>query len=150
VEVLMACLTNQKLNVEESIRFVAEQMEPEFPLGTFRDESATAQPIVRAESDYRKETLDHLLKLDTDHAPDAVLDPAAPTLRIKMAGFGGQGVLSMGLVLARAACAAGKFVSWYPSYGPEKRGGTANCAVVVSGHPIGSPVVYAKRMCWWR
>jgi 2-oxoisovalerate ferredoxin oxidoreductase beta subunit len=48
----------------------------------------------------------------------------------------------MGVVLARAACAAGKFVSWYPSYGPEQRGGTANCAVVVSGQPIGSPVVY--------
>jgi 2-oxoisovalerate ferredoxin oxidoreductase beta subunit len=142
VEVLMACLTNQKMNVEESIRFVADQMEKEFPLGTFRDESATAQPIVRAESDYRKETLDHLLHLDTDRAPDAILDPAAPTLNVKMAGFGGQGVLSMGVILARAACGAGKFVSWYPSYGPEQRGGTANCAVVVSGKPVGSPVVY--------
>ena len=142
VEVLMSCLTNQKMTVAESIRFVSEQMEKEFPLGTFRDESAAAAPIVRAESDYRKETLDRILHLDTDHAPDAVRDPAAPTLNIKMAGFGGQGVLSMGVVLARAACAAGKFVSWYPSSGPEQRGGTANCAVVVSGQPIGSPVVY--------
>jgi 2-oxoisovalerate ferredoxin oxidoreductase beta subunit len=143
VEVLMACPTNQKMNVEEATRFVAEQMEAEFPLGVFRDEIATAQPIVRSQSDYRKETLDHLLNLDTDRSPDATPDPAAPTFRLKMAGFGGQGVLSMGLILARAACGAGKFVSWYPSYGPEKRGGTANCAVVVSGHPIGSPVVYA-------
>jgi hypothetical protein len=101
------------------------------------------------ESDYRKETLDHLLNLDTDQAPDAQLDPAAPTLNVKMAGFGGQGVLSMGVVLARAACNAGKFVSWYPSYGPEQRGGTANCAVVISGQPIGSPMV-TKRTCWWR
>lgn len=143
VEVLMACPTNQKMNVEEATRFVAEQMEAEFPLGVFRDEIATAQPIVRAQSDYRKETLDHLLNLDTDHSPDATLDPSTPTFRLKMAGFGGQGVLSMGLILARTACGAGKFVSWYPSYGPEKRGGTANCAVVVSGRPIGSPVVYA-------
>ena len=47
----------------------------------------------------------------------------------------------MGVMLARAACSAGKFVSWYPSYGPEQRGGTANCGVVVSGSPIASPVV---------
>ena len=142
VEVLMACLTNQRLSVEESIRFVTEEMEKEYPLGVFRDESAAAQPIVRAESDYRKETLDRILNLEADHAPDAKLDPAAPTLNIKMAGFGGQGVLSMGVILARAACNAGKFVSWYPSYGPEQRGGTANCAVVVSGRPIGSPVIH--------
>ena len=58
-----------------------------------------------------------------------------------MAGFGGQGVLSMGVILARAACGAGKFTSWYPSYGPEQRGGTANCGVVISGQPIGSPMV---------
>lgn len=142
VEVLMACLTNQRLSVEESIRFVTEEMEKEYPLGVFRDESAAAQPIVRAESDYRKEILDRILNLEADHAPDAKLDPAAPTLNIKMAGFGGQGVLSMGVILARAACNAGKFVSWYPSYGPEQRGGTANCAVVVSGRPIGSPVIH--------
>ncbi|HRX07373.1 MAG TPA: 2-oxoacid:acceptor oxidoreductase family protein, partial [Kiritimatiellia bacterium] len=143
VEVLMACPTNQKMNVEEATRFVAEQMEAEFPLGVLRDRSDEAAPIVRAESDYRKETLDHLLGLDTDRAPDAALDPAAPTFQVKMAGFGGQGVLSMGVILARAACQAGKFVSWYPSYGPEQRGGTANCGVVISGQPIGTPVVTA-------
>ena len=141
VEVLMACPTNQKMNVEAATRFVAEQMEAEYPLGIFRDRSAEAQPIVRSESDYRKETLDRLLGLDTDQAPDAQLDPAAPKWKIKMAGFGGQGVLSMGVILARAACRAGKFVSWYPSYGPEQRGGTANCGVVFAGQPVGSPMV---------
>ena len=141
VEVLMACPTNQKMNVEAATRFVAEQMEAEFPLGTFRDRIEETVPVVRAESDYRKETLDHLLGLDTDRSPDAKLDPAAPTYSVKRAGFGGQGVLSMGVMLARAACGAGKFVSWYPSYGPEQRGGTANCGVVISGSPIGSPMV---------
>ncbi len=141
VEVLMACPTNQKMNVEAATRFVAEQMEAEFPLGTLRDRTAETAPVVRAESDYRKETLDHLLGLDTDQAPDAKLDSAAPTFSVKMAGFGGQGVLSMGVMLARAACGAGKYVSWYPSYGPEQRGGTANCGVVISGSPIGSPMV---------
>ena len=47
----------------------------------------------------------------------------------------------MGVILARTACGAGKFVSWYPSYGPEQRGGTANCGVVISGQPVGSPMV---------
>ena len=141
VEVLMACPTNQKMNVEAATRFVAEQMEKEFPLGVLRDRAAEVQPLVRAECDYRKETLDRLLHLDTDRAPEAKLDPAAPTFNVKMAGFGGQGVLSMGVILARAACAAGKFVSWYPSYGPEQRGGTANCGVVISGRPVGTPMV---------
>ncbi|HRT05489.1 MAG TPA: 2-oxoacid:acceptor oxidoreductase family protein [Kiritimatiellia bacterium] len=141
VEVLMACPTNQKMNVEAATRFVAEQMETEFPLGILRDRAADVAPLVRAESDYRKETLDKLLRLDVDRAPDARPDPAAPTLRLKMAGFGGQGVLSMGVILARAACAAGKFTSWYPSYGPEQRGGTANCGVVISGQPVGTPMV---------
>jgi 2-oxoisovalerate ferredoxin oxidoreductase beta subunit len=61
---------------------------------------------------------------------------------VKIAGFGGQGVLSMGISLAQAANEARRYVSWYPSYGPEQRGGTSNCSVVISGSAIGSPVVY--------
>jgi 2-oxoisovalerate ferredoxin oxidoreductase beta subunit len=61
---------------------------------------------------------------------------------VKIAGFGGQGVLSMGLTLARAGCRDQRYTSWYPSYGPEQRGGTSNCSVVISGESIGSPVVY--------
>lgn len=57
------------------------------------------------------------------------------------AGFGGQGVMSMGMVLAHAAMQEGRQVSWLPSYGPEQRGGTANCMVVISDRPIGSPLV---------
>jgi len=56
-------------------------------------------------------------------------------------GFGGQGVLSMGKLLAYAAMKEGKEVSWMPSYGPEMRGGTANCIVNISDEPISSPVV---------
>ncbi len=59
------------------------------------------------------------------------------------AGFGGQGVLSMGKLLAYAAMKEGKEVSWMPSYGPEMRGGTANCMVNISDQPISSPVVQA-------
>jgi len=56
-------------------------------------------------------------------------------------GFGGQGVLSMGKLLAYAAMKEGREVSWMPSYGPEMRGGTANCMVNISDEPISSPVV---------
>lgn len=60
---------------------------------------------------------------------------------IIIAGFGGQGVMSMGQLLAYAGMLEGKGVSWLPSYGPEQRGGTANCAVVISDEPVGSPLV---------
>lgn len=58
-----------------------------------------------------------------------------------MAGFGGQGVMSMGKILAEAGLKEGKNVSWLPSYGPEMRGGTANCSVIVSDEPVGAPTV---------
>ncbi len=61
--------------------------------------------------------------------------------QIISAGFGGQGVLLLGRILAYAGMKEGKNVSWLPSYGPEMRGGTANCCVVVSDEEIGSPVV---------
>ena len=61
--------------------------------------------------------------------------------QILIAGFGGQGVLLIGQLIAKAAMRQGYEVSWMPSYGPEMRGGEANCAVVVSDEPIGSPLV---------
>jgi len=57
------------------------------------------------------------------------------------AGFGGQGVLFSGKIVAYAGLIDGKQVSWLPSYGPEMRGGTANCSVCISDQPIGSPLV---------
>lgn len=56
-------------------------------------------------------------------------------------GFGGQGILFAGQVLAQAAVLEGRDVSWMPSYGPEMRGGTASCTVIVADRPIGSPIV---------
>jgi 2-oxoglutarate ferredoxin oxidoreductase subunit gamma len=70
---------------------------------------------------------------------------ATPDTRIHheliIAGFGGQGVLKLGLALAEAAMHEGREVSWIPSYGPETRGGSSFCTVVISTDPIGSPVV---------
>ena len=61
--------------------------------------------------------------------------------QIIFAGFGGQGILSMGKFLAYAGMDADLNVSWLPSYGPEMRGGTANCSVIVQDEPVGSPIV---------
>lgn len=60
---------------------------------------------------------------------------------VLLAGFGGQGILSGGRSIASAALLEGRDVSWLPSYGPEMRGGTANCHVVLADHPIGSPII---------
>ena len=65
------------------------------------------------------------------------------TTEFILAGFGGQGILFAGKILAYCGLMAGKELSWLPSYGPEMRGGTANCSVCISDEPIGSPLVTA-------
>ena len=64
-------------------------------------------------------------------------------LKIIFAGFGGQGILSMGKFLAHAGMDENLNVSWLPSYGPEMRGGTANCSVILTKSDIGSPIIYS-------
>jgi len=141
VEILSPCPTNLRRDGVASGEFVNEVIEKEYPLANFRDRIAEALPIERAESDFTEAALQHLL-IEGHNTPVARVDPDFHVKEIKIAGFGGQGVLSMGLILARAGCQDGRFVSWLPSYGPEQRGGTSNCSVVLSGKPIGSPVVY--------
>ena len=63
------------------------------------------------------------------------------TTQILIAGFGGQGVLFAGKFLAYKGLVQDKQVSWLPSYGPEMRGGTANCSVILSDSPVGSPII---------
>ena len=57
------------------------------------------------------------------------------------AGFGGQGVMLMGQILAYAGMLEGQQVSWFPAYGPEMRGGTANCSIIIGDEPVGTPIV---------
>ena len=64
---------------------------------------------------------------------------------VQFAGFGGQGIMLMGQILAEAAMQQGYEVVWIPSYGPEMRCGTCNCTVVVSDKPVGSPVIRSPR-----
>jgi 2-oxoisovalerate ferredoxin oxidoreductase beta subunit len=141
VEILSPCPTNFKQDIAAGIAFVNEQMEKEFPLGNYRDRSETAEGLELPDSDFSIASLEHLLLEDGHGGPEAREDSSFPTLEIKIAGFGGQGVLSMGLMLTRAGCREGRFVSWLPSYGPEQRGGTSNCSVVIAGQAIGAPVV---------
>lgn len=61
--------------------------------------------------------------------------------KVIMAGFGGQGIMAIGKLLAYAGMIEEKHITWMPSYGPEMRGGTANCAVVVSDEEVGSPLI---------
>ncbi|MDA8123001.1 MAG: 2-oxoacid:acceptor oxidoreductase family protein [Deltaproteobacteria bacterium] len=69
------------------------------------------------------------------------------TTDVVMAGFGGQGILMIGNLLSLAAMEEGKHVTYFPAYGVEMRGGTANCTVVISDEEIGSPVVGSPKAC---
>ena len=142
VELLSPCPTNLRQDAEGAEKFLNEQMEVEFPLANFRDRTDEVEPLCREPSDFSRESLDKIFDVGVESSMDALDDPEFETKVVKISGFGGQGVLSMGLILAEAACKARRHVSWYPSYGPEQRGGTSNCTVIVSGEIIGSPVVY--------
>ncbi|UZN23178.1 2-oxoacid:ferredoxin oxidoreductase subunit gamma [bacterium 3DAC] len=63
------------------------------------------------------------------------------------AGFGGQGVMVAGQILSKAAMEKGYYTTWLPSYGPEQRGGTANCTVMISDEPIASPLTHEPTYC---
>ncbi|NLC70370.1 MAG: ketoisovalerate oxidoreductase [Desulfuromonadaceae bacterium] len=142
VEILSPCPTNLRMDPVRNAEFVNEQMEKEFPLGNFRDHREEAVSIVRSQSEYGKATLDQLFHLEAGEKAPQQRDGFQGKVQVKVAGFGGQGVLSLGLIIARGGVAAGRQVSWYPSYGPEQRGGTSNCAVILSNEKIGSPIVY--------
>ncbi len=141
VEILSGCPTNLKTDAEQTVKFVNEQMEKEFPLGNFRDNSELAKPIIRRENDFLKESLDKVFDIENENTGEAIVREGFGSVKIKVAGFGGQGVLVTGLTVAAASCKGQYFTSWYPSYGPEQRGGTSNCSIIISGEPIGSPVV---------
>lgn len=142
VEFLSPCPTNIRLDVEGVQRFLNEEMEHEFPLATFRDRSREAEKLCRGESDFSKKSLDHIFEVEGEKTLEATDDPEFIPRVAKISGFGGQGVMSMGLTLAQAAYKARRHVSFYPAYGPEQRGGTSDCTVVISGETISLPVTH--------
>ncbi|MGC9517759.1 MAG: 2-oxoacid:acceptor oxidoreductase family protein [Methanomicrobiales archaeon] len=143
VEVLSPCPTNLKQDAKGAEIFINDEMEKEFPIKNFRDNSNQIEPLLRDYSDFNKESLDKIFEIGDETSQDPFDDVNFKPKNVKIAGFGGQGVLSLGLTLAEAACKDRRHVSWYPSYGPEQRGGTSNCDVVISGEVIGSPVIPA-------
>lgn len=139
LEILSPCPTNFKMNPKKAAEFCAGEMEREFPLGVFRDESATAaRPVPR---DVPRAASCAELFAEKTAVPPAEDDASFVEKRFKFAGYGGQGVLSLGLTVAEAARLDRRHTLWFPSYGPEQRGGSANCSVVVSGKTIGAPTV---------
>jgi 2-oxoisovalerate ferredoxin oxidoreductase beta subunit len=149
VEVLSPCPTGWGLTPVDSLKWIEENLVPYFKLGVLKDESKQHEARTRRRTEVATEELPALLGLrrdgaavDRDEAPpraaSAYSDP-----QIKIAGFGGQGLLFLGKLLAEAGMRQGFHVSWLPSYGPEMRGGTANCHVRLSHATIGSPLVSA-------
>ena len=139
LEILAPCPTNFRMDAQKAAQFCIEEMEKEYPLGVFRDNVADAQPLVPRDVPRAADCA--ALFAEKTVVPPAADDPAFAEKRFKFAGYGGQGVLSLGLTVAEAARLERRHTLWFPSYGPEQRGGSANCSVVVSGTPIGSPTV---------
>jgi Pyruvate/2-oxoacid:ferredoxin oxidoreductase gamma subunit len=125
--------------------WVRDVMEKTFPLGVFQDRTRVADPRPLVEAGPTLDEIPKILDLDPESLPEgrpAEIGAACDLdLRVRVAGFGGQGVLLLGEVLAEAGLDAGLEVSWLPSYGPEIRSGTSNCHVRIAGQPIDSPLV---------
>ncbi len=173
IEVLSPCPTIWKLTPVEAQHWVRDVMEKTFPLGVFCDRTKDRRPQA---PDRQPQALDRepqapeglpAAPLESDAAPPldelprilGVAEEDLPEgnaaalardkeidLEVRIAGFGGQGVLLIGEVLAEAGLDAGLEVSWLPSYGPEMRSGTSNCHVRLSRQTIDSPLVTAPNV----
>ncbi len=146
VEVLSPCPTIWKLPPVEAQRWVRDVMEKTFPLGVFRDRTKETSQRLPAGQRPALDTIPRILGVDEEGLPEGNAHRIEQSveeldLRVRVAGFGGQGVLLLGEVLAEAGLDAGLEVSWLPSYGPEIRSGTSNCHVRLSGRTIDSPLV---------
>ncbi|MFH0779174.1 MAG: 2-oxoacid:acceptor oxidoreductase family protein, partial [Candidatus Eisenbacteria bacterium] len=143
---LSPCPTGWRKEPVEAKRWVGETMTEVFKPGVYKDVIAERTPYFYPDPNVPP-TLDQVKKvLKWGKETDERLPEAAPSQQdrnpqIKIAGFGGQGILVLGLVLAEAGMRQGYHVSWLPSYGPEMRGGTANCHVIMSDTKVGAPLV---------
>jgi 2-oxoisovalerate ferredoxin oxidoreductase beta subunit len=143
IEVLSPCPTIWKTTPQDAQKRIREELSKVYPVGVFRDLTKDRAPRPAPTPAPALHELSRLLEIDAEHTfemPDK--RPAqAVDWSIKVAGFGGQGVLMLGEVMAEAGLAAGLDVSWLPSYGPEMRSGTSNCHVRLSTHAIDSPLI---------
>ena len=148
VEVLSTCPSGWKVSPREAIQWVEKNMMPIFPLQVFRDidRSEEIRPLIAQkpmpEKLAVKEAAPTVKSLAADNKDDKDgKDDKFEEISIIISGFGGQGVLFSGILLAEGAVREGLETTWIPSYGPEMRGGTANCQLRLSRSRIASPMV---------
>jgi 2-oxoisovalerate ferredoxin oxidoreductase beta subunit len=144
VEILSACPSGWKVDPKDSYAWMEKNMLPHFPLGVTKDVRDEREPFFRTFKTLSAAEIVEQLDLavpEPKHFPSKLKKAGYGDPSIKLAGFGGQGVLSAGAMLANAGMEQGLQTSWIPSYGPEMRGGTAYCFVNLSQQPIGSPTV---------
>jgi 2-oxoisovalerate ferredoxin oxidoreductase beta subunit len=140
VEILSPCPTIWGKDPVEARKWVAEKMIPTFPLEVFRDRKAE---ISDTNAPPHK-TVREIVEGECLAVPDSMVQGRhhhSRHLGIKIAGFGGQGVLLLGQLLAEMGMREGLEVCWLPSYGPEMRSGSAHCHICLSEDRIGSPVL---------
>ncbi len=146
IEVLSPCPTIWKMSPVDAQHWVRDVMEKTFPLGVFCDRTKEAVPRQLAAAAPALTEIPQILGVAEEGLPEGNAHRVEKSvedldLRVRVAGFGGQGVLLLGEVLAEAGLDAGLEVSWLPSYGPEIRSGTSNCHVRLAGQVIDSPLV---------
>jgi 2-oxoisovalerate ferredoxin oxidoreductase beta subunit len=145
VEILAPCPTIWKMSPVEAQHWVRDVMEKTYPLGVLRDRTKEAEPRPEPAAATALEGIPRMLGVARAETRQGVAadEAAIPDvdLEVRVAGFGGQGVLLLGEMLAEAGLDAGLEVSWLPSYGPEMRSGTSNCHVRLAPSPIDSPLV---------
>ncbi|MBN1879912.1 2-oxoacid:acceptor oxidoreductase family protein [bacterium] len=151
VEILSQCPTGWKVDAPTSYTWIKENMVPYFEPGVKLDRSEEAPPITFPERKWDTASIIQnlgLVNLDIKARADrsAILEHHRNP-RIKIAGFGGQGVLTLGILISGCGMMEDYNVAWLPSYGPEMRGGTAHCHVTVSDSQIGSPLVTQSTVC---
>jgi len=141
VEILSPCPTIWGKDPVEARRWVYDKMTPAFPLNVFRDR----RPEMPVNNAPPQGTVSDVLEITAKAgAHDSSIAKHAhhfKDVKIKIAGFGGQGVLLLGQLLIEMGMREGLEVSWLPSYGPEMRSGSAHCHVCLSKERIGSPLV---------
>ena len=145
IEVLAPCPTIWKMSAVDAQHWVRDVMEKTYPLGVCCDRTKDAHSRTLPETAPSLDAIPGLIGVADEDASATQTTSIGATeaidLHVRVAGFGGQGVLLLGEVLAEAGLDAGLEVSWLPSYGPEMRSGTSNCHVRLSNETIDSPLV---------
>ncbi len=142
VEILSPCPTIWKKDPVKAREWVAEQMIPVFPLGVYKDQKPEMPDVPKPPRRSVAEVLGIRKEADPLTATDrAAAKHQTKPISAKIAGFGGQGVLLLGQIMAEMGMREQMEVSWLPSYGPEMRSGSAHCHVCLEHERIGSPFV---------